>query len=137
MAQMSQWFCNELLQLSFNHAGYTPPYTALTVCLVTVVPPINVDVASLQEPVGNGYARVDIPFDTSGWVPSGYREVVTVGPTTFPTATDYWGLIEGYAIIAGAMTVAVGRLVNPLRVVTGIQPVIPAGGISIGLYDAP
>jgi hypothetical protein len=136
--QISGWFCNELLKTAFNRDTYTPPYTALLVALTLDIPPLNVDVTQLNEPLIGGYARVSIPYNSANWVSSGIREVATVNDTTFPLATDFWGTVYGYVLLtseATPRTVAVGALVDPYRVISGVQPQLPAGSISFGLYD--
>lgn len=147
MAQMSQWFCQELLRTAFNRDTYVPAYTNLAVALVSVVPPINVDITQLGEPTIGGYARVVIPYNTANWGLTGYREVFNNLAINYPAATDFWGQMEGYVVLSAAgsvavpdytasMTVAVGRLVQPLRVIAGIQPSLPIAAVSFGLYDS-
>ena len=79
-----------------------------------------------------------MPYNTANWTPSGFREVVQANDLTFPAATAFWGTVFGWVVMtteATPNTVAVGSLATPLRVTTGIQPVIPAGSIAFGLYD--
>lgn len=135
--QITQWFSNELLAIAFNRDTYTPAYTSLQVALTIDQPIINADSTQLLEPAGMGYARMSIPLNTANWVLSGYREITQAVDITFAAATYYWGTVSGWALLtveATPNTVAAGTLATPLRVITGIQPQIPAGSISLGLY---
>ena len=137
--QLTQWYCQELLKASANRDTYTPAYTAFQLALTLDFPPLNADVTQLNEPpTGVGYARVAVPYNTANWTPSGFREITQALDINFPTATGYWGNLYGWALMTTEATpnmVALGNLVTPLRVITGIQPMIPAGSISLGLYD--
>ena len=122
--------------MSFNRDTYNPTYTFM-VALTLNQSPVNADSAQLSEPVGMGYARVALPFNTATWTPSGFSEVATNADITFAAATNYWGTLYGWALLtneATPNTVAVGDLATPYRVTAGIQPVLPAGTLSIGLY---
>ena len=136
--QITAWFCNELLKTAFNRDTYTPPYTSLQVALTLDVPPLNIDSSQLVEPTDTSYARVVVPYNTANWTSSGFREVATANAVTFPAATGFWGTVVGYVLLTvetTPRTVAVGVLVDPYRVVSGVQPQLPAGSISFGLYD--
>ena len=150
MGQISQWFAAELLKTAFNRDTYVPAYDTLAVALVTTVPPVNADISTLTEPVGNGYARAPIPYNTANWVMGDYREVYNALDVLFPTATGYWGQIEGYVVLSAflgtavgavvdytnSQTAAVGQVITPVRVTTGVQLDLPAQTVSFGIYDA-
>lgn len=144
MGQMSEYFANEMLKLTFNRDTYTPVYNRFEVALVTQIPTLNSDLLDLVEPVGAGYARQYISFAASAWGLTGFREAYTLADVTFPVVatSGYWGVIEGYALITSHSTntitkqlVAVGRFTDPLRATEGIQPQLPAGTIQFGIYD--
>lgn len=111
--------------------------TACWVALTNTVPPANAEWQLLTEPAF-GYARRQVPLDIANWGLTGYGEVYNLNEITYPTPTSKWGLIQGYALMTAATegeTIAVGSLVNPMRVDFGKAPVVKAGGIVIGLFD--
>ena len=142
MGQISEYFRGELLKQGFNRDTYTPPYNQFEVAAVTQVPPLNVDVADLVEPVGNAYARATIPYNTASWTFNNFCEMQSAVDIVFPSATGFWGSIEAYVFLTSnsgssitKYVACISRLVVPLRVTSGIQPAIQAGGVLFGLYD--
>lgn len=110
--------------------------TTTYIALTTTVPNVNGDGLDLDEPVGGAYARVQVPLGTAYWGLTGYNEVFNAAAAVFPTAGNYWGLMAGYALTTaatGGELLAVGSLVNPLRVDLGTVPSVKAGGLVIGL----
>lgn len=142
MGQISEYFAGELLKLAFNKDTYAPVYNRFEVAGCLEVPTLNADTSQVLEPVGLGYTRPTVLFNTANWTVANYREVYNAADITFPAATGFWGTLEGYALFTSHSSntitkqmVAVGRFTVPLRVTTDIQPVIPAGTMLFGIYD--
>lgn len=126
-------FRQQLLGNRFLGTAIT--WTAVGIALTRRVPTTNSSIDQLDEPVGLGYARVSIPIGASDWDQINDNEVANQNVVYFPTATGLWGAIHGWAAIGGASVIATGTLNDPLKVIAGIRPYLPAGAISFGLYD--
>lgn len=143
MAQMSQWFANELLKIAFNRDSYTPAWTQLEVHALKAEAPIESDVLLLQEPTSDpAYVVQTIPFLTQFWTFGQLGEVYNANPVTFPVASIDWGQIPNYALVASsytggftAMLAAVGYFPQVPRIGPGDQLQIAANTIFFGLYD--
>jgi hypothetical protein len=103
------------------------------------VPSTSADGTALAEPAG-GYARVQVPLDSSWWAPTGYGEITTVQDIVFPVFTVDQGLIIGWgltdtATLGEGNLVACGSIANPYTGDAGNQPVVTAGDIMLALYD--
>jgi len=113
-------------------------FTDFQLCLTRRVPAANADLSQLDEPTGMGYSRQQFSVGSANWQLSAAGEVVNKGLLYFSTATGTWGVMTGWALIsveATPMVCAVGTLAEPYRVVAGIQPYVPVGGLAVGLYD--
>ena len=126
----------ELLGLFFR--GSTPGYSAFQVCLTRRIPTTNSAINQLDEPTTGGYARVEIPFGGIGqWRQINDNEVGYDGTVYFPTATDLWGTIAGWALLdtPASRVMAVGTLNEPFKCVAGIRPYLGPDDLSFGLFD--
>lgn len=101
--------------------------------------------ASLTEPVGNGYARIDISTGAVGFAP-GYDSAQTgwstgytfsnVLPLSFAAATGSWGTIVHWAILdssTGGNILAYGSLSTAMAVNTSDLVTIPAYSLDISV----
>lgn len=114
--------------------GFVQLYAALT----RQVPSTNASPGQLDEPVGMAYARVPIALGAANWGMALSGEAILNGLLYFPTATGNWGLMSGWALVTdegSPIVAAVGKLVQPYRVLTGIRPFLPIASLGIGLHD--
>lgn len=111
------------------------PWTVVSVALTRQVPALNAGENQLDEPVGNGYGRIAVPWNSATWGLANDTEVANKIALNFGAASGYWGSITGWAIIAYGLPAAVGTLDTPLKVTSGIAPYVPIGGCSFGVFD--
>lgn len=143
MAQISQWFANEIIQMAFHRDTYSPSWTQLEVAALLSEPPSETDPTLLNEPTSDPtYARQVIPFNTANWTLGELGEVTQANSVTFPVATVAWGPVTNYALIASSYTggfskmiAGIGYLAQQPRIAVGDQLQIAAGTIFFGLYD--
>lgn len=144
MGQLSEYWSGELLKCTFNKDTYTPPWTRLSVCLVTDIPPLNADIGDIAEPTGGtGYARQLLDLNTANWSLVNGREMVQLYDVNFPAQSAYGGVAVGYAMFTSSVNnagltpvmVSVGRFSVPLRMNSGVTPQIPAYTIVFSVYD--
>lgn len=99
--------------------------------LSTTVP--DDDSTGATEPVGGGYARVELPRTTDSWQAPAGRQIVTADDVTWGEATDDWGVLLAWVLFdaetAGDPVVS-GRL-NDIDVFDGDRPTLVAGSITI------
>lgn len=136
---MTQWFCDELIKGAFNRDTYTPAYTTLAVVLTRQVPAINTAPAALDRPTASEYVDVTVPLNTANWTLTGLREVYNTYAITWPTIVNYWGVLNGWAVVTTGtvnQTVAVGRLTSAQRGNIGVTPTAPAGSLMFGVYES-
>lgn len=132
---VSMWARDAIVRQIFRQESII---TDCWVALTQTVPESNAVGSNLSEPVGLGYARINVPLGTVNWGLTGYSEVYNLLEVTFPNPTSDWGLIQGWALLnasTGGETIAVGNVVNPQRVLFGKPPTIKVGGIVFGLWD--
>ena len=144
MGQMSSWFRNEMLKMTFNRDIYTPVWDRFELCALLEDPVLELDDDYLVEPVGMGYGRLIVPFTSAYWTLTEMGEVSNAQTHTWAAATGTWGPIIGYAFIASAssggfdsqLAMATDIPGQP-RIVAGNQLQLPAGQFMAGLYDSP
>lgn len=127
-------FRKRMLQHVFS--GTALGFTDLQVALTKRVPSANSSPSQLDEPVGLAYARQTLALGS--WANSISGEVGNPAIIYFPVATGTWGVLNGWALVtveATPIVAAVGQLVTPYRVISGIRPYIPILGLAVGLYD--
>lgn len=76
--------------------------------------------ASLDEPVGHGYARVVVPNDVANWPPAADGLKGNGKPIIFPKATGTWGNMKYWAICDAATDgnmIRWGRMTSRLIVI--------------------
>lgn len=141
MGQMSEWFRNEMLQLSLNPDTYTRQWNQLELAALLDEPVLESDESYLVEPVGMGYARLFIPATTAYWTVNGLGEVSNAQTHTYAAATGTWGPVIGYALVASATTggftkqvAAYSEIPGQPRIISGQQLQLAAGALLIGLY---
>lgn len=119
--------------------GEDPPWTYVQVALTRKVPATNAADGQLDEPIGGGYDRADYGFDYTRWTLNNDNEITNNTNIVWPVCTVAWGVMHGWAILGptsgGSLVLAVGTLVEPYRVVPGIQPIAAANSLTFGLYD--
>lgn len=136
--QSTTWFRQQRLNETFRRV--TLPFTTMQVALTRRAPASNSDVSQVatNEPVGYGYARPTVAMNGSAWTLISSTEIANTNEIVFPRASGPgWGMLHGWALIAVGVNrvVALGTLVEPLRCVGGIQPVLGPGTIVFGERD--
>lgn len=103
--------------------------------------PPNPDGSNFTEPSGNGYARVEVPNDTTWWYDA------TVGnpavkanavPILFPEATGPWGEVSHWGIFdaeTGGELIDWAPLTMPMIVDVGQQPQFREGDLQTRLQN--
>ena len=139
--QVSTWFANELLLMSFNRTTYAPAWDRFELCALLEEPVMETDETYLVEPSGLGYARLYIPFNATYWTVSGNGDVANSQAHTFAAATGTWGPIPGYALVASAsaggfskQVALYGDIPSLPRIVATNQLQLAPGQIQFGLY---
>lgn len=96
------------------------------------------DGAGVTEPVGNGYARVQVPNNTTNWPNAAGRQKSNGAAFTFPTATPAgWGTITHFVLFDSQTGTAATnvRAYGPLNAATvvaaGETRSFPIGSIVI------
>ena len=140
---LSLWFREELLRAHFHWDTYEPDFINVAVALCLRVPPADVDVTQLDEPVNVEYARSERGLLEEHWALTGYGEITNVAALLWPEAVTTWGVCVGWALVTAdaraghpgftERVMATGRLANPLRIMPGVQPRLPAGALVTGL----
>lgn len=97
------------------------------------------DGSGLDEPSGNGYARVLISFASWGNAADGI--LTNVLPIVFSEATGSWGQLTHFAlygedVYASSGIIAYGPLDTPMSVVSGYMPRFNAGALRIRINGA-
>jgi len=95
----SDYLENELLDHVFGNSAYSAP-ASLYVALSTADP--TDDGSGLNEPVGNGYARVGVTNNLTEWPAATGGSKSNANDVTFPLATGAWGTITHFAILDAA-----------------------------------
>lgn len=130
-AMVTQWWVRDLADST----------SSVWVAYTVTVPPGNADGTQLDEPdPAHGYARLEIPLNSSHWAPTGFGEIFNSLSDTFSTPTSDWGYISGLALLDDATVgaghvIATGEVAEPFRCPAGITPVVNVGDITIGLYE--
>lgn len=143
MAQISQWFANELLQISFHRDTYTPAWTQFEVAALLSEPPNESDPTLLNEPLSDpAYVRQTLQFNTATWQLGELGEISNLNAVLFPQATVVWGPVTNYALIASSYTggfskmiAVIGNLPSQPRIAAGDQLQLAANTLFFGLYD--
>lgn len=124
--------------LDHHFRGTALGFTHFGVALTRKVPSANAAASQLDEPVGMSYARLSLALGAANWAMTLAGEAANDDLLYWPTATGTWGVMTGWAMVtveATPMVAAVGQLVVPWRVISGIRPYLPASGLAVGLYD--
>jgi hypothetical protein len=127
-----------VLLLAYWNPDTFTPLDHTQICLCLDVPPSNASEDQLVEPATlDGYARIDYPMDAAHWPDSGFAELYNAEAFAFPHVDDDWGLIQGWAILdpVAGECLAVGGFAEPFFASLGMDPLIEAAGITLGLYD--
>lgn len=134
-------FSLAMLQTFFHAGTYNRGYTSVEIALTRRVPVSNAGLNQLDEPIGGGYRRsAPIPLSNAAWQINGAGQIFNATPVSWPLdCTVSWGTIQGWAVIGRHPTappvLAIGELVQPVRFVPGMRPRLPAGSITMGLFD--
>lgn len=134
--QTTTWFRNARLQQTFR--GVALGFTSFDVALTRRPPASNADVTQLDEFFQNGYARANVLLGASYWTMITPTLVANAAQITFARVGGTGiGTITGWALIAkeANKVAAVGTLVEPIRVVGGIRPILGIGAISFSEQD--
>jgi len=129
----SDFLENELLDHVFGNSAYSAPGD-LYIGLSTADP--GDDGAGLAEPVGNGYARVQVTNNLTQWPAAAGGSKNNANDITFPLASGSWGNITHFGIfdqLAGGNLLGSGALTVARTVGDGDQPRFAAGEITISL----
>jgi hypothetical protein len=129
MGSISDYLENELLDHVFENGAFSQP-TNIYVALCTADPTDAGTGASITEPSGGSYARVN----HNSWDTAASRLTENTGAVTFPQATSTWGSITHYAIVDAASSgnmLAHGALAATKQVVSGNTPSFADGTIEI------
>jgi hypothetical protein len=125
-------YAASLLDLLVNGVALAAPNRHLA--LSTADP--TSDGSGLAEPVGNGYARVDLAT-LFGAASSATRDVTTDTLISFPTASGgSWGTITHWAIMdagSGGNAIWEDALTTPKTVADGETFEIPVGDLTLSL----
>ena len=127
-----------LMSALFTPDAFVLP-TNVEVALCQRVPTANSPVDQLLEPdPASSYARQPYAFSAVHWGTSGFGDFVNLAQITYPLVdAGGWGMISGWALIdADAVEcIAVGSALEPYLTELGLQPFIPAGAITLGIFD--
>jgi len=85
--------------------------------LVLTIPNYLSTGSTIDEPVGNNYARVEVNNDEAQWGLSADGLKANVLPIVFPTATGTWGTVRAWCILdssSGGNLIAYGVITSQL-----------------------
>jgi hypothetical protein len=134
--RLTLWGASE--HLNTNYGRTTVPPSSYYLALIRAVAPTPyLSGSELDEPVGGGYERMEIPNDSDHWGQAGQLQVTAnLLDITFLQATDDWGQINYWALcdaIDAGNNYYVGDMQTGLIVASGDVAVVGAGNISIAL----
>ena len=123
-----------LLDHFFADGVYTPETAGTLDLALSTTTPTDAG-ANFTEPVGNGYAKVDIPIASmgaaSGTAPA---EKSNSSALTFPQASGSWGTITHFGVMnAGGTVLAWGALTTPKAVASGDTASFAIGALDFRL----
>ncbi len=132
LGKFTNYFKNALMEHAFGIDEYTAPtevYIGLsTTAISETVPP--------SEPVGDGYARVELANDDTVWSLVTFGNIRNLDHITFPEAEGHWGTISHFFIAdddsAGNILVY-GALNSSKSIQSGETAVISINDLSIAL----
>lgn len=134
MGRLSDRVAHEILNAYFGNQSISIPanyYVALSSTL-----PTNTG-GNVTEPSGGGYARVQVPNDTTAWNTATSRALTNKIQILFPTATANWGTMTHFVLwntvsgTASASFVGWGELIVPVDIANGGTADFPAGTLII------
>jgi hypothetical protein len=130
MGSFSDYWENEILDHLFGKNNYTPP--TIHVGLSTADP--GDDGAGLNEPTGNGYARVHT--EPADWNVAASGLLDNANTITFNVATGNWGTLTHFALFdaaSGGNMLAHGALTQAKIVSSGDTARCVAGDLEVTL----
>lgn len=135
MAGWTDAEAHAILNAYFRAQAFTFP-TSLWLLLSTTT--IADDGSNITEPVGNGYARLQITANTVNWAAPSGRQVTNALDFRFPDATGSWGTIVDFA----GMTTATlgtpkvfGTLLNPVAIAAPQTPIFFSGTLIVRSFS--
>jgi len=131
MGSFSNYWENKILDHVFMKQAYTQP-SYIYVALSRADP--GEDGSGIDEPSGNGYARVE----TSGndWTNASGGHIENANDIEFPEATGDWGTITHFALFdasSGGNMLAYGSLSQSKTIGTGDTAKFKAGDLDVTL----
>lgn len=134
--QLTLYGAGELLN-SFFGRGATPPNSFYLALIKDVAPTPYVNGNELDEPIGGGYARAEVPNDAGTWSNAGALNITGLQTTIeFVTATADWGTIRYWALcndIVSGSPYFVGQLDSPQVVLNGEIAQVDPGDLDVEL----
>lgn len=137
MAGRVSVFGAQALLTSFFSQVVEPPPSLYLALIPEVAPTPYLAGDELEEVIGMGYARAEIPNDIASWSNASQPFVVANGiDVPFMAATGDWGQIRYWALCNApdaGYVYATGEIEQPLTISNGDQVVIAEGALSISL----
>ena len=130
MGGFSDYWQDRILNHLFGKADYAPPTVHVA---LSTADPLD-DASGLAEPLGNGYARVEL--SASDWNTATSGSLSNTGDIIFPKATGSWGTITHFALFdaaTGGNMLAHGALNQPKIVESTYTGIFDAGDLNISL----
>lgn len=129
-------YADAYLKAAFGDAHTADFPSSYWLCLF-LTPPIADGTLSVEPNPAHGYARVEIPNNSSNWVvPADDGTVWNSVQVNFPLATTLWGTPGWYGLsntstIGSGNFVAVNPISSPLAITTDLSPFFAAGDIVV------
>ncbi len=134
MGRLSDRVMHEILNAYFGNGTTSIPASYYVALSSTA--PTNTG-GNVTEPSGGGYARVQVPNDSTAWNTAANRATSNKIQILFPTATADWGNMTHFVLwntVSGVATgsfVGWGELAAPVAVASGGTADFPAGTLVI------
>ena len=134
--RLTLWGASQLLTTNWSRTS-EPPNSYYLALIRTLAPTPYVSGSELDEPPGDGYARMEIPNDIDNWGQAGQPQVIAnLQDVIFTQATDDWGPITYWALCdapEAGNNFFVGSFETAKSVVGGEVAVVAAGDSAIVL----
>jgi hypothetical protein len=137
MSGLALWGANEISQMIFGQRSI-PPASYYLALIRNSQPNAFTDGTELDEPPTDttGYARLELPNDSTIWDTDGYYLVRNIVDLTFLEATADWGRINYWALcnsVVEGFVYFTGKMPQSEIVNSGDIVHIPAGSLQIAL----
>lgn len=137
--RITLWGAGQLISTMFGRAQEVPASYHLAM-IKTIPPTPYVSGAELDEPIGMGYGRVEIPNNLTYWSNQGQIQVgILNADANYAQATGDWGDLKYWALCNATVdgyVYFIGSLETPIRVNNADTVQVQAGdlGVTVGPF---